>query len=67
WFHKLQPLSCIICSHAQKYYLFASNMTVNKMMIFFGGKSYHTYGMPSKVIAECYKVFALYDAMYTYN
>ena len=36
-------------------------------MIRFGGRSYHTYRMPSKPITEGYKVFALCDVGYTYN
>ena len=55
-------------SHCQKYYLSASNVTVDEMMIQFGGCSYHTYRIPSKPITKgYYKVFALCDIGYTYN
>jgi len=67
WFPKLEPLNRIIRDRCQKYYLPASNVTVDEMMIRFGGKSYHTYRMPSKPIKEGYKVFALCDTGYTYD
>jgi len=54
-------------SHAQKYYLPATNVTVDKMMIRFGSWSHDTYHMPSKPITEGYKVFTLCDLGYTYS
>ena len=67
WFQKLEPLNHILPDRCQQYYLPASNAIVDEMMIHFGGKSYHTYQMPSKPITEGYKVFALCDTGYTYN
>ena len=67
WFEKLEPLNSIIQSRCQQYYLPASNVTVDEMMIRFGGRSNHTYRMPSKPITEGYKVFALCDVGYTYS
>ena len=67
WFRKLEPLDRIIRDHSQKYYLPASTITVDEMIIRFGVKSYHTYRMPSKPIKEGYKVFALCDTGYTYH
>lgn len=58
WFQKLEPLNRIIRDRCQKYYLPALNVTVDEMMIRFGGKSFHTYRMASKPIKEGYKVFA---------
>ena len=67
WFEKLEPLNSMIQSRCQQYYLPASNVTVDEMMIRFGGRSHHTYRMPSKPITEGYKVFALCDIGYTYS
>lgn len=67
WFQKLEPLSSMLQSRSQRYYLPASNVTVDEMMIRFGGRSHHTYRMPSKPITEGYKVFALCDIGYTYS
>ena len=36
-------------------------------MITFGGRSFHTYRIPSKPITEGFKVFALCDVGYTYS
>jgi len=67
WFRGLGPLNSIIRDRCQEYYLPASNITVDEMMIWFGGRSHHTYRMPSKPIREGYKVFALCDIGYTFN
>ena len=67
WFDKLEPLNSMVQSRCQKFYLPASNITVDEMMIRFGGRSHHTYRMPSKPITEGYKVFALCDKGYTYS
>ena len=67
WFEKLEPLNTMVQSRSQKFYLGASNVTVDEMMIRFGGRSHHTYRMPSKPITEGYKVFALCDKGYTYS
>ena len=50
------------------FYILLMNVTVDEMMIQFGGCSYHTYYMPSKPTTKrYYKVFALGDIGYTYN
>ena len=67
WHHKLEPLNSLIQKRCQQYYLPSSNVMVDEMMIRFGGRSLHTYRMPSKPIKEGYKVFALCDLSYTYN
>jgi len=67
WHHKLEPLNNLIQKRCQQYYLPFSNVTVDEMMIRFGGRSLYTYQMPSKPIKEGYKVFALCDLGYTYN
>ena len=67
WFQKLEPLNAMIRSRCQQFYFPASNVTVDEMMIRFGGRSHHTYRMPSKPITEGYKVFALCDIGYTFN
>ena len=67
WFEKLEPLNSILQSRCQQYYLPASNVTVDEMMIRFGGRSFHTYRMPSKPITEGFKVFALCDVGYMYS
>lgn len=67
WFKKLEPLNMMIQARCQKYYFPALNVTIDEMMIRFGGSSFHTYRMPSKPIKEGYKVFALCDVGYTYS
>jgi len=67
WHHKLEPLNSLIRKRCQQYYLPSSNVTADEMMIRFGGRSHHTYRMPSKPIKEGYKVFALFNMGYTYN
>jgi len=67
WFQKLEPVNSMLQSRCQQYYLSASNVTVDEMMIRFGGRSHHTYRMPSKPITEGYNVFALCDVGYTYS
>ena len=64
WFQKLEPVNSMLQSLCQQYYLPASNVTVDEMMIRFGCRSYHTYRMPSKPITEGYKIFALCDIGY---
>jgi len=69
WFQKLEPLNTMLRTQCQKFYFPASNVTVDEMMIQFGGRSHHTYCMPSKPITVGYnlKVFALCDIGYTYS
>ena len=67
WFQKVEPLNSMIRSRCQQFYFPASNVTVDEMMIRFGGRSHHTYRMPSKPITEGYKVFALCDIGYTFD
>jgi len=67
WHHKLEPLNSLIQKRCQQYSLPSSNITVDEMMIRFGGCSHHTYQMPTKPIKEGYKVFSLCDGGYTYN
>ena len=59
WFEKLEPLNSMIQSRCQQYYLPASNVTVDEMIIRFAGRSHHTYRISSKPITKGYKVFAL--------
>lgn len=67
WYRKLEPLNSLIRDRCNQYYLPSSNVTVDEMMIRFGGRSLHTYRIPSKPITEGYKVLALCDVGYTYN
>jgi len=67
WFKKLEPLNTMIQTRCQIYYFPASNITVDEIMIRFGGRSFHTYHMPINQIKEGYKVFDLCDAGYTYS
>ena len=52
WFQKVESLNSMIRSRCQQFYFPASNVTVDEMMIRFGGRSHHTYRMPSKPITE---------------
>jgi len=67
WWHKLEPINSKMQEACQKYYLPSSHITVDEMMIRFGGRSRHTTRMPNKPITEGYKVFAICDHGYTLN
>jgi len=67
WFQKLEPISSMLQSRSQQYFRPATNITIDEIMIRFGGRSHHTYRMPSKPITEGYKVFALCNIGYTYS
>ena len=67
WFQKLEPIISMVESRSQQYYRPATNVTVDEIMIRFGGRSHHTYRMPRKPITEGYKVFTLCDIGYTYS
>jgi hypothetical protein len=43
------------------------NVSIDEMMIWFFGRSKHTFKAPNKPIKEGYKIFALYKAGYTYH
>ena len=67
WFDNLELLNSMVQSQYQKFYLPASNVTGDEMMIRFGGQSHHTYHISSKPIMEGYKIFAFCDKGYTYS
>lgn len=67
WWEKLEPLSSKMRESCKRYYLPSTSVTVDEMMIRFGGRSKHTVRMPNKPITEGYKVFAICDHGYTIN
>jgi len=67
WWKRLEPLNSSIRDRAKKCFLPSTNVTIDKMMIRFLGRSAHTIKMPNKPIGLGYKVLAVCDAGYTYN
>ena len=64
--HKLEPINSKMQEACRKYYLLSLHVTVNEMMIRFGGRSRHTTRMPNKPITEGCKVFChLWSWLYT--
>lgn len=64
---KLEPLALWVKQQSQRLYLLASYIVVYKMMVCFGSRSKQTFKILNKSILEDYKIFALYDRVYTYD
>lgn len=67
WFSKVQPLSDNLASLYTRYYVPSTNVSIDKMIVRFSGRSGHTVRMKGKPTPEGYKILALCDAGYTYS
>ena len=63
----MEPLSTKLASDFSWYYVPATNVSVDEMIIQFSGRSSHTVRMKNKPTPEGYKIFALCEAGYTYS
>ena len=64
---KLEPFTLVLRQRFRQYYLPATKMAINEMVILFCGQSRHTLKIRNKPIKEAYKIFALCDYGYTYG
>jgi len=67
WCRKIEPLHSILQPRFQRALMPGSNISLDEMMVRFGGRSKHTYRMPSKPISEGYRILALFWEGYTWN
>ena len=67
WYQKLQPLADILSARFRTYFLPASDVAVDEMMVRFTGRSAHTILLRGKPIPQGYKILALCDHGYTYS
>ena len=64
WHLKLEPLASMLCTKFQTYVILSQNVSFDKMMVPFSGRSMHTLKMPNKLIKEGFKLWALCDRGY---
>ena len=67
WFSKIGPLTTKLATDFTKYYIPATNVSVDEMIVRFSGRSAHTVRMKGKPTPEGYKILALCQAGYTYS
>jgi hypothetical protein len=66
WWKKMEPLASYLRERFSKYYLPASDLAFDEMMVLFKGRSAHTIKMKNKPIDEGYKIYAMCEHGYTY-
>ncbi|CAG8491004.1 2030_t:CDS:2 [Racocetra persica] len=59
WYSKVKPLASHIKNISKQLYVPRSQISVNKMMIYFSDQSSHTFRIKNKPIPEEYKVMSL--------
>lgn len=67
FFSKVEPLSTKLAADFAKYYIPASDVSVDEMIVRFSGRSAHTVRIKDKPTPEGYKILALCQAGYTYS
>lgn len=67
WYEKLNPLASVLQERFRSYYLPATKVAIDEMVVRFCGRSHHTLKIRNKPIKEGYKIFALCDHGYTYS
>lgn len=67
FFSKVEPLSTKLAEDFNKYYIPATNVSVDEMIVRFSGRSTHTVRIKGKPTPEGYKMLALCQAGYTYS
>ena len=67
WYEKLEPLASVLRQRFRQYYLPATKVAIDEMVVRFCGRSRHTLKIRNKPIKEGYKIFALCDHGYTYG
>src|SRR5271165_6143561 len=64
WHMKLEPLASLLRTKFQVYVVLGQNVSFDKMIVPFSGRSRHTLKMKNKPISEGFKVWALCDYRY---
>ena len=67
WYSKLDPLATHIQTISQTICIPSLNISIDKMIARFFGRSAHTIRIKNKPTPEGYKILSLYDAGYTYT
>lgn len=67
WWKKVEPLHSLLQQRFQSALKPGPDVSVDEMMVRFGGRSKHTYRMPNKPISEGYRILALCWEGYTWN
>src|SRR5437588_8255997 len=67
WYEKLNPLAAVLQERFRSYYLPATKVVIDEMVVRFCGRSHHTLKIRNKPIKEGYKIFTLCDHGYTYG
>ncbi|KAI3655533.1 hypothetical protein MP638_002305 [Amoeboaphelidium occidentale] len=57
----------VVQDNSRKYYSPSSKVSIDEMMVRFGGRSKDRYRIRGKPISEGYKIFALCDSGFTYS
>ena len=56
WFTKLDPLANLLCTKFKEYIVLGQNVSFDKMIVLFLGRSKHTLKIKSKPIKERFKI-----------
>ncbi len=65
-FSKLEPLTSHIRDISKKFYIPASNISIDEMIARFSERSAHTFHIKNKPTPEGYKILSLCELGYTY-
>lgn len=66
YYDKVQPLLNHVQATSQRHYVPKTSVSVDEMIVRFGGRSQHTYRLKGKPTPVGYKILALCDSGYTY-
>ena len=67
WYSKIEPLASHIRSISKKIYIPSSQVSIDEMMIWFSGRSEHTFWMKNKPTPKGYKIMSLCERGYTFT
>jgi Transposase IS4 len=67
WWDKLEPIFSILRQKCSFYWIPSINLTVNKIMLKFEGRTTQKITISGKPIPTGFKIFALGDSGYIYN
>jgi hypothetical protein len=66
WWYKLEPIASEFRSNCSKYWIPGTNLSIDKIIIRFFGRSKYTFKTLNKPITQGYRIFSLCEAGYTY-
>jgi len=67
WYKKLDLLASVLQERFRVYYMPATKVATNEIVVRFCGRSQYTLKIQNKPIKERYKIFALCDHRYPYG